>query len=58
MFESGLWETEIIKCHEFYKALLSVEAKYAVKCAIHFFQFFGKLRKRKGCLSENIKCDL
>ena len=32
MFKSGLWETEVLKCHEFFQARLQVK----VKCAVLF----------------------
>ena len=33
-FERSLWEPEVLKIHEFFTELLSMESKYAVKLSI------------------------
>ena len=33
-FERSLWEPEVLRVHEFFTELLSMEGKYAVKLSI------------------------
>ena len=46
MFESALWDSEVLECHEFSMARLQVEDKYTVKLSItDLFKFNRKLKK-------------
>jgi len=45
-----LWETEVLKCHEFFQARLQVKVKCAVLFSITgLFKFDRKWRKRYKC---------
>ena len=46
-FERSLWEPEVLKVHDFFTELLSMEGKYAVKLSItELIKISWKLRKR------------
>ena len=51
-FERSLWEPEVLKVHEFFTEVLSMEGKYAVKLSIpELIKISRKYRKRyNGCL--------
>ena len=54
-FFCALWETEVLKFHEFSRVHVSVEVKCVVTCSItDLFKFGRKLKKHyNGCLWEN-----
>ena len=50
MFERTMWEPEVLKVHEFFTELLSMEGKYPVKLSItELFMISRKIRKRYNC---------
>ena len=53
-FERSLWEPEVLKVHEFFTELLSMEGKYAVSIT-KLFKISMKRRKRyNGRLSSDL----